>query len=66
MTYVLQLKVYPDVIVFATTRNAANSTELKALADANPGRVVIVELDMIKQDTIDVSPYDTVLPTPSI
>lgn len=56
-----QLKVYPNATVFATTRNAATSTQLKALSDTHPGRVEIVELDVVKQDTIDVS-----CPRPSI
>jgi hypothetical protein len=45
----------PTDVVYATTRNPADSEDLQRLARGSDGHVVVVQLDMVDEDSIKVS-----------
>jgi len=47
--------VQGDVKIFATCRTPANATELNALADQHDGKIIVVQLDINDDDSIDAS-----------
>jgi hypothetical protein len=50
-----QLETLPETIVYATARDIAAASDLKALADMYVGRVEIVQLDMLSASSVKAS-----------